>query len=83
MKYVLITPSKDGNALKHGFDITFFKDVGYQDAPIGTYLLSEAHVFEYEPDVMQHALDSMHQLAEYSAIPIQDVDIFKAKLAGK
>ena len=83
MKYVLVTPSKDHDAKKNGFDISFLDGIGYNDAPTGTYLLSEAHVFEYEPEVMQHVLDSMWQLSDYSAIPIQDVDIFKAKLAGK
>lgn len=83
MKYVLITPSRDKEALKEGFNISFFKSIGYNDAPEGTYLLSEAHVFEYEPEVMQHVLDSMWQVVDYSAVPIQDIDIFKAKLAGK
>jgi hypothetical protein len=83
MKYILVAPSKDRTAISHGFDIAFFVSIGYNDQPKDTYLLSEAHVFEYEPEVMQHALDSMWQLVDYSAIPIQDVDIFKAKLAGK
>jgi len=82
MKYVLITPSRDNEAKKNGFDISFFKSIGHNDAPEGTYLLSEAHVFEHEPKVMQHVLDSMWQVSDYSAVPIADVDIFKAKLAG-
>lgn len=77
MKYVLIKPDKNA-------DIIFFKGVeSYHDMPIGTVYLSNAHVFEYEPDVMQYALDKMWQLSDYTAIPIQDVDIFKAKLARK
>jgi hypothetical protein len=74
MKYVLIKPGSDG-------EIRFFKRKASEYALETTEFLSKAHVFEYNADVMQHILDRMYELSEYSAIPIDDIDIFKAKLA--
>jgi hypothetical protein len=74
MKYVLIKPGAGG-------EIRFFVRKAAENSLETTAFLSKAHVFEYDTDVMQHILDRMYELNEYSAIPIDDKDIFKAKLA--
>ena len=80
MKYVLITPNEEA-------DVLFFIGVSDHDASgfqhaITTELLSDAHVFEYQEDTMQYILNKFPCLQRYTAIPVADVDIFKAKLAG-
>ena len=79
MKYVLITPSREA-------DILFFKGVdGHEEfqSVVNTEYLAKAHVFEHTEEQMQYVLDRMPSLYNYSAVPMADVDIFKAKLAGK
>jgi len=79
-KYVLIIPSSEA-------DVLFFKGLsepnqyGFQQG-ITTALLSDAHIFEYDMETMQYMLDKAPALQKYSAVPIEGVDIFKAKLAG-
>jgi len=78
MKYVLITPSREA-------DILFFKGVdGHEEfqTVVNTEYLADAHVFEYAEEHMQYVLDRMPSLYRYSAVPIEDIDIFKAKLKG-
>ena len=80
-KWVLIKPDKDAGIL-------FFKGVTGCDAQglqytTTTEYLSRAHVFEYTKEQMQYILDKKKFLLSlYAAVPIQDIDIFKAKLAG-
>ena len=79
-KWVLITP--DDNA-----DILFFKGVSDHDASgfqhaITTEYMAEAVVLEYTEEQMQFILDKMYAVARFTAVPVKDVDIFKAKLAG-
>lgn len=85
MTYVLIKP--DQNA-----DVVFFKGVeddysmsmmaSSPQRAVTTELLSDAHVFEYSENEMQYVLDKMACLAAFSAVPIAEIDMFKAKLAG-
>lgn len=84
MKYVLITPNAKA-------DVAFFKGVKDDNSmsvvaeaqrAITTDLLSNAHIFEYNEEQMQYILNKMPCLAAFSAVPIQDIDVFKAKLAG-
>ena len=79
MKYVLITPSREATIL-------FFKGVdGHEEfqSVVNTEFLASAHIFKHTENEMQYILDRMPSLYQYSAVPIADVDIFKAKLAGK
>ena len=74
-KYVLIRPNYDGT------EVQFFSSIE-SDKHTRTKYLSEAHVFNETPETMQYILDRMREFSHYSAVPMSEVDIFKAKLAG-
>lgn len=83
-KWVLIRPSKDGSKVE------FFKSAIIVTSSYGegnmaetTELLSEAEILEQSEETMKYILDKMQFLDKFSAVPIADIDIFKAKLAGK
>ena len=90
MKYVLIRPDEKADVLffRGIQDIDTFteltalpKTVSTQGT-VTTEFLSKAHVFDYTEEQMQYVLDKVLCINNYSAVPIQDIDIFKAKLAG-
>jgi len=73
-KWVLIKPD-------YKADVEFFCEMS-GERPTNTPLLSEAHIFEHDAETMQYILDRMVYFDTYSAIPVEGVDIFKAKLKG-
>ena len=83
-KWVLIRPNKDGSKAE------FFKSAiqyttAYGEGNVAetTELLSEAEIIEHSEETMQYILNRMEFLKNFSAVPVADIDIFKAKLAGK
>lgn len=83
-KWILVRPNIDGTVACFFCGVgTYSTGYGEGQAALTTELLSEAEVFEQDEDTMQYILNKMPCLSKFSAIPIQDIDIFKAKLAGK
>ena len=83
-KWVLIRPSKDGSKVEF-FKAAIIIQSSYGEGNMAetTELLSEAEVLEQSEETMQYILDKMEFLDKFSAVPVEDIDIFKAKLAGK
>jgi hypothetical protein len=83
-KWVLIRPSKDGSKVEF-FKAAIIVQSSYGEGNMAetTELLSEAEILEQSEETMQYILDKMQFLDKFSAVPVQDIDIFKAKLAGK
>ena len=83
-KWVLIRPSKDGSKVEF-FKAAIIVQSSYGEGNMAetTELLSEAEVLEQSEETMQYILDKMQFLDKFSAVPVEDIDIFKAKLAGK
>ena len=83
-KWVLIRPNKDGSKVEFfKAAIQYTSAYGEGNVAETTEFLSEAEVIEKDKDTMQYILDKMDFLDKFSAVPVQDIDIFKAKLAGK
>ena len=83
-KWVLIRPSKDGRKVEF-FKAAIIVQSSYGEGNMAetTELLSEAEVLEQSEETMQYILNKMEFLDKFSAVPVEDIDIFKAKLAGK
>ena len=83
-KWVLIRPNKDGSKVEF-FKAAIIIQSAYGEGNMAetTELLSEAEVLEQSEETMQYILDKMQFLDKFSAVPVEDIDIFKAKLAGK
>lgn len=83
-KWVLIRPSKDGSKVEF-FKAAIVVSTAYGEGNMAetTELLSEAEVLEKSEETMRYILDKMQFLDKFSAVPVEDIDIFKAKLAGK
>ena len=83
-KWVLIRPNKDGSKVEF-FKAAIIIQGSYGEGNMAetTELLSEAEILEQDEGTMKYILNRMEFLDKFSAVPIQDIDIFKAKLAGK
>ena len=83
-KWVLIRPNKDGSKAEFFESVgTYSTAYGEGQAALTTEFLSKAEVFEKDMDTVRYMLRTMPCLRNFEAVAVQDVDIFKAKLAGK
>lgn len=84
-KWVLIRPNRDGSKVEFFKAALIVQSESYGEANMAetTELLSEAEVLEQSEETMQYILNKMPFLEKFSAVPVQDIDIFKAKLADK
>ena len=83
-KWVLIKPNHDGTKAKFFQAVaTYSGAYGERQAALTTDLLSEAEVLEQSEETIKYMMRTFECLNQFDAVRVQDIDIFKAKLAGK
>lgn len=78
MKYVLLRDS-------HSAGVVFYtgEKIGHDNQPKVTQILSEAKIYDCEnAEEMIELIKSDWALSEFIAAPMDDKDLFKARLAG-
>jgi hypothetical protein len=83
-KWVLIRPNHDGSKAEFFQAVATYSSLdGVRQAVLTTDLLSEAEVLDQCEDTIKYMLRTFSALRGFEAVRVEDIDIFKAKLAGK
>lgn len=83
-KWVLIKPNYNGTKAEFFKGVaTYTSSYGEGQAALTSDLLSEAEVLDQTEDTVKYMLRTFSCLRQFEAVRVKDIDIFKAKLAGK